>query len=959
MESSLYLCFKKQAKKSPLSPCLIDLNHQFNYQQALDKVESIATNLHHLGIKDSDVVALFNKKTTIAPLVFLALSKIGADILTLDLAFPAPMIEFTLKDANCTYLLLDTPIKGIDKKIQCFSFDEVQKSKSPFVMSKTKESAWLVYSSGSTGKPKGIKISSKAILSSTYSRYAFSAPSNNESVACNIYFYWEVFRPLFLGASVHVIDDKSILNIDYYLTYLSEKKITETLWTPSFAEMLCKCFNPQLLESLSLKRVWLNGEVVSKEIFINLEKTFTNVDFYNLYSISETFDVSAQKLSKENLTDSAFTQIGKPLKHISFKILDKQGNFCPIDKQGELYISGDSLCEGYLNREDLNERSFIYEVERQGLVKYFKTGDVAYRDKKNDVYILGRMDSVVKLRGYNVSLLAIESTLKQQLEINQCAIKLGDDKKHIEAFIEPRDKAKFIKDFSFNETLGISNSLTHFLGQYLPHYSLPSTFYLMDKLSINPYSAKLQRKGLIEKVNPHNLNDKLLNIWQKVLGIESDVIHKESDFFALGANSLQSIEFVHLFKESFNQPFNLDLLETHSDFASQLSLIETDKNETKDININFLKNIKEYNFNTNAKPALPLNKIKKWLITGATGFLGAHFLHQQLQINQDGIYYCLIRAADKKSARNKLINTFIKYHLNPKILAHRIVYICGDIEKEKLGLDIETWHMLRQNIDGIFHAAAKVNLVYPLEKIEKSITFATKSLLDIATQVKLKPFIYISSDAVFNNENVCYPEKFIGKNHAINLNSGYAKAKWLAENLIRQAFKQTKLPFAIFRLGNLSASLKTKANPENDSNTFLIQSIIKTQSISKNLTLEFTPVDRVCDFINQHIQLNSTQPIYNLSLFNTLYSEDIKAVFNNIEDVADEKLIQNLNRIKDLFTANLVESKSFAEKKYHLEKVWPEIMQTHTLKLSMDELKLALVTYSQNIDEKYYEPVEK
>ncbi len=950
MDLSLYYCFKKQAQLTPNNHCLTDKTGSITYQKALNEIDTIIANLDHYNISSQDVVAIYSEKSIKALLSFIALSAIGADVLTLDLAFPQAMLDFTLEDASCHFVLTDRTA-AFDKQtvIQLSTLNSP--SISPDIAKRPQEQMhWLVYSSGSTGKPKGIKISTNAMICSINSRHQLSKTVEDESVACTIYFYWEAFRPLFTGASLHIIEDRDLVQIEWYIEYLIQQRITETLWTPSFAEMIVKCDGLTKLKESRLKRVWLNGEVVSKALSLKLTETLETIAFYNLYSISETFDVSAERLCKETLINSEFASIGRPLPHVKIKVLDDNKNECAIMSKGELYIGGESLCEEYLNRPDLNEQSFLYLVNHGKLEKYFRTGDVAYRDKDNQLYVLGRHDSVVKLRGYNVSLLQIEEVLKDTLEIEQCVAKVASDAngaQAIEVFLLPNMKADFISKFEINPVNGSASKLVAYLSNFLPHYAIPKHYFVLDELNINAYSSKLERKNLKKRFFDSESEEALAELWHKTLALPLDELTGDFDFFELGGSSLQAIEFSHLFHKTFDVPFSLETLEKCSKMSEQLELLKGCESISESANT-FL-DIPELCLSNSAPIALgaTLKAANTFLVTGATGFLGAHWLADALESHPEAHYYCLVRGLDQHEASLKLKNSFIKYGLDPALLGNSVTIIVGSLCKPNLGLSLDAWQQLSEKIDAIFHAAAEVNLLFGYDKLKPSIVDGTNEILKFACHHHLKHLLYISSDAVYTNQHQSFSENFIGSDKAKALDSGYGQAKWVAESLIQQAAIKTNLPFTIFRLGNLAPhSKKAKVN-KHDANATLMRVIYKLKKLPEDFSFEFTPIDKVVSKIRNITDSGESKTIYAISGFNLLKSDELQQLmgFKDSAIIKTKDFQALLEENNEQIAALFVKEQMFATRQYYLERVWPASLTEDSLLLSKTEIREALNSY--------------
>ena len=91
--------------------------------------------------------------------------------------------------------------------------------------------------------------------------------------------------------------------------------------------------------------------------------------------------------------------IGRPIQNTQFYVLDRRKCRVPIGTPGELYIGGDGLANGYLNRPELTNERFVSNPFDPGGGKLYRTGDeVRYRGD-GEVQYLGRLDFQVKVRG--------------------------------------------------------------------------------------------------------------------------------------------------------------------------------------------------------------------------------------------------------------------------------------------------------------------------------------------------------------------------------------------------------------------------------------------------------------------------------------------------------------------------------------------------------------------------------
>ncbi|NBI31283.1 condensation domain-containing protein, partial [Chengkuizengella marina] len=232
--------------------------------------------------------------------------------------------------------------------------------------------------------------------------------------------------------------------------------------------------------------------------------------------------------------------------------LDERLNPVPFNTVGEMYISGDGVARGYLNRADLTSERFINNPFVEG-ERMYKTGDLAKRLNSRIEY-LGRSDDQVKVRGYRIELGEIESQVQKHPGIIETVVIVNEGK-------TAGDKT--ICAYVVSETKINTTELRKHLSQTLPEYMLPSYFVQLDKMPLTP-NGKLDRKALpvpegnlnqdVQYVAPSNkLESQLVSLWEEVLNIKTVGI--KDNFFELGGHSIKAVQIV----SKLNQEMKVDL----------------------------------------------------------------------------------------------------------------------------------------------------------------------------------------------------------------------------------------------------------------------------------------------------------------------------------------------------------------------------------------------------------------
>jgi len=241
----------------------------------------------------------------------------------------------------------------------------------------------------------------------------------------------------------------------------------------------------------------------------------------------------------------------------------------------------------------------------------------------------------------------------------------------------------------------------------------------------------------------------------------------------------------------------------------------------------------------------PTVKPTRIFLTGATGFLGAFLLYELLQ-QTDAEIYCLVRAANPESGKQKIQNNLASYLLWHESLSDRIIPIVGDLSQPLLGLANEQFQLLASAIDVIYHNGAAINLVYPYSALKATNVLGTQEVLRLASQIKVKPVHYISTLSVLSANDRAETRNMrelyeCDRRHIPSF--GYAQTKWVAEKLVATAHHRG-IPACIYRLGRISGDSKTGVCNTNDRLYRTIKGIIQLgYAPDLDTTVDMTPVD--------------------------------------------------------------------------------------------------------------------
>ncbi|WP_339367596.1 thioesterase domain-containing protein [Photorhabdus luminescens] len=217
----------------------------------------------------------------------------------------------------------------------------------------------------------------------------------------------------------------------------------------------------------------------------------------------------------------------------------------PQGVTGEIYIGGDGVACGYLNRPELTAERFLVDpFSDSPNARMYRTGDLARYLPDGNLEFLGRNDQQIKIRGFRIEPGEIEARLVEHPTVQEAIVLVQGDgqDKHLVAYVVAQ------------EDKGLANSLRTYLSAILPDYMVPSAFVRLDDFPLTP-NGKLDRHALPAPSNeafarqvyetPQGETEIVLAaIWCELLGVEQ--VSRHDNFFALGGHSLFAMRMINL-----------------------------------------------------------------------------------------------------------------------------------------------------------------------------------------------------------------------------------------------------------------------------------------------------------------------------------------------------------------------------------------------------------------------------
>ncbi|WP_394776486.1 amino acid adenylation domain-containing protein [Flavobacterium sp.] len=528
---------EKQANKTPQNIAVVCKDIVLTYQSLNEHANQLSRHLLNQGITEGDFVGVKMERSEKLVIAILAVLKAGATYVPIDVNYPDERIDYIEIDSNCK-LVIDVAVYND------FQENQVNYSvENPISNRKSNDVAYIIYTSGTTGNPKGVMITHQnAVALINWSQEEFNPDSFDIAYAATSHCFdlsvYEMFYPLSIGKKIKILNNA--LEIGSELS--KDKKILLNTVPSSIRNILGEGYS---FENVSV--INLAGEPFAVDIAKKLLQT--NAEIRNLYGPSEDTTYSTYyKLSPDKTYQTI--PIGKPITNTQAYILDENLQLVPVGIMGKLYLSGDGIANGYLNKPELTSAKFIDNPFEQGK-KMYDTGDLVKWMPDGNLAYLGRKDHQIKLRGYRIELEEIENAI----------VSFSEDIMQAVVAVRKSNGADVLVGYYTEDEVIDITALRASLEKQLPAYMVPSFFIKVETIPLTP-NGKIDKNALAEVsdiaivkteyVAPADAVEKaLVEIWEQTLGISP--IGMNDQFFELGGHSLMISQIINSIYKNLNK----------------------------------------------------------------------------------------------------------------------------------------------------------------------------------------------------------------------------------------------------------------------------------------------------------------------------------------------------------------------------------------------------------------------
>ncbi|MFI2620623.1 amino acid adenylation domain-containing protein [Streptomyces sp. NPDC018584] len=581
--------FLRRASTHPDAPALLTDARTLTYGELEARSRAVAQWLLDRGVGRGDIVPVVMVKGWEQVVAALGVLRAGAAYVPIDARMPAGPLQDLLAECAARLVLAQShalPDLASSSALPVLAVDGAGPAARglPVVETDPCDLAYIIYTSGSTGRPKGVMIEHRAALNTVVdiNERIGLAPGDRVFGISSLAFdlsVWDVFGTLAAGAALVIPEPTPLPDPIAWTGTALRHGVTVWNSVPALAEMLVEVAEerPELGHP-PIRAFLLSGDWVPTALPDRMRRRWNAVRVIAMGGATEASIWS--NIHEVDETDPAWRSVpyGKPLTNQTMRVLDHRLDVRQPWAVGQIHIGGVGLARGYWKDEERTAERFItHPVTGERL---YRTGDLGRYWPNGTIEFMGREDRQVKILGYRVEPGSVEAALRAHPGVRECVVCVDDapgGQRRLVALAVPEPEAALD-----------GATVTAHLREHLPHYMVPGHTLIVDQLPLTAngkvdgaralelLSAPRPGQGQTADVGTVPDDDPLLKqlteVWSELL--EAPSIGPDSNFFALGGNSLLALRMVNRVHTEFGVDLPLGRVfeaPTVREFAASLS----------------------------------------------------------------------------------------------------------------------------------------------------------------------------------------------------------------------------------------------------------------------------------------------------------------------------------------------------------------------------------------------------
>ncbi|MEW1601535.1 amino acid adenylation domain-containing protein, partial [Streptomyces sp. NPDC093808] len=540
--------------RTPHAEAVVCGADRLTYAQLDTRVDALARRLRAAGAGPERRVAVLVPRSAGLPVALHAVLRTGAAYVPVDPDLPAERVALLLADTDPVCVVTTDGTRGLlpaAVRVPVLLLDGTAPASpaAAFPALHPDSTAYVIHTSGSTGRPKGVAVPHRAVVNRLFGmqeQYGLRSDDRvlHKASAGFDVSVWELFWPVLAGAAVVVAEPDAHRDPARLAELIRDGAVTTAHFVPTVLRAFLD--RPGAAECTGLRRVFSGGEALPADLVRRFHSTLgaSGVTLFNQYGPTEaTIDVTWWRCPAD---PEGPPPLGRPVGNTRLYVLDAALQPVPPGASGELWIAGAQLARGYLGRPGATAESFVADPFGPPGSRMYRTGDLARWAEDGVVEYLGRVDDQVKVGGVRVEPGEAAAALGEQDGVSAAAVVAHENPagggKRLVGYVVPEP----------GRTLD-GGQVRRRAADSLPEYLVPAEVMVLDALPVTP-NGKLDRAALPVPGPagpadggraPRTPDEETLRrVFAELLGVDARNVGMDDGFFALGGDSIMSIQLV-------------------------------------------------------------------------------------------------------------------------------------------------------------------------------------------------------------------------------------------------------------------------------------------------------------------------------------------------------------------------------------------------------------------------------
>ena len=482
--------------RNPAGEALVCEGRRLDYQTLDYEVGCLASGLASLGVAAGDRAALLLANSAEFVIAFLAILRLGAVAVPLNVREGPRELGFVLADCGAKALIHDAALAGnlpraaetpaLEHRIAIASdgagsdLARLYGEACAAPVGVAEESlAAILYTSGTTGRPKGATLTHLGIVHAAMIYASAMGLGAGERSIASVPLSHVTGLTAGIALMLRVAGTLIVMpafKADAFIRLAAAERMTHTVMVPAMYNL---CLLRPEMESADLSAWRIGGYGGAPMPAVTIERLAERLPalrLFNAYGSTETTGPVVLMPPRESRARSS--QVGRAVPTTDILVMDEAGREAAPGESGEIWLKGPNVVPGYWQNASATAEAFV-----EG---YWRSGDVGALDTEGFLTLLDRSKDLVNRGGFKIYSVEVENVLAGHGGVIEAAVVarpcpvLGE---RVHAFVVPRD--------GFAD----ADALRRYAADRLADYKVPETVtFLAEPLPRNAGGKVLKRE---------------------------------------------------------------------------------------------------------------------------------------------------------------------------------------------------------------------------------------------------------------------------------------------------------------------------------------------------------------------------------------------------------------------------------------------------------------------------------